>query len=610
MQAPRTLFTILQALFFSGLALGAFVPSTQGAETIQPLAGGTPLFPKPVESVLKFYDQDHYGAFQPMSVEGMNFKQAVELETKVVPPHEWNLRLSALIPSEIHAGDKLWLMVWIRGVDPKAENPTGTVQFVVERSFDPYDKLLLRTLTAGKEWKAVAIPFESEKNYAVNGTQFCIQSGYKPQTIQIGGIALLNYGAGKKLVDLPRTPVHYDGMEPDAPWRKAAEERIEHYRKAELTINVKDPSGRPLKDAKVILHQTRHGFGFGSCVVTSSILGKGPDFDRYRDIVEHNFTKVVFENDLKWPEWNNLERRKDTLAAIQWLRSRNIDVRGHNLVWPSWQFLPKELQTYRDMPESLRLRVSNHILDEAGATKGLISDWDVINEPYSNHDLQDLFGPGVMVEWFKLARQADPQAKLFLNDYAGFMALGIETAHKRNFEKNIRYLIDSGAPIGGIGIQSHFNYDLTPPEAIIKELDRWAVFGLDIEITEFDIDIDDEELQARYTRDFMTAIFSHPSVSALLTWGFWERQHWEPKAALYRKDWSLKPNGQVWNDLILKEWHTEFTGQTDAQGSVNTRAFIGDYELTVEYLGKTKSWALRLPRDGAAFDAALEAQMP
>lgn len=62
---------------------------------------------------------------------------------------------------------------------------------------------------------------------------------------------------------------------------------------------------------------------------------------------------------------------------------------------------------------------------------------------------------------------------------------------------------------------------------------------------------DDERLQADYLRDVMTMAFSHPAMQAIVMWGFWEGRHWKPDAALYRKDWSTKPAGKVWEELVL-----------------------------------------------------------
>ena len=95
------------------------------------------------------------------------------------------------------------------------------------------------------------------------------------------------------------------------------------------------------------------------------------------------------------------------------------------------------------------------------------------------------------------------------------------------------------------------------------------------------MDTADEDLQKRYMRDFMTAAFSHPAVNEIIQWGFWEGKHWLPNAALYRKDWTIKPNGQAWLDLVKRDWWTNADGATGADGSYRTRGFYGDYEITV-----------------------------
>jgi len=68
-----------------------------------------------------------------------------------------------------------------------------------------------------------------------------------------------------------------------------------------------------------------------------------------------------------------------------------------------------------------------------------------------------------------------------------------------------------------------------------------------------DIDTHDEPRQADFTREFLTTVFSHPSVVAVLTWGFWEKSHWRPQSAYYRSDGSMPPAGQAWHDLVTKK---------------------------------------------------------
>jgi len=122
---------------------------------------------------------------------------------------------------------------------------------------------------------------------------------------------------------------------------------------------------------------------------------------------------------------------------------------------------------------------------------------------------------------------------------------------------------------------------VTPPATLLTALDRFAALGLPIQITEFDVDTTDEALQADYLRDFLTAAFSHPAIESILMWGFWEGRHWRPDAALWRRDWSLKPNGEAWIDLVTQQWWTNTSGQTDAGGTFRVRAFRGEHDVRV-----------------------------
>ena len=129
-------------------------------------------------------------------------------------------------------------------------------------------------------------------------------------------------------------------------------------------------------------------------------------------------------------------------------------------------------------------------------------------------------------------------------------------------------MLAAGAPIDGIGLQSHFDSNLTPPSRVLELLDQFAAFGKDLQVTEFDVAVADEQVQADYTRDFLTVCFSHPAMKGFMIWGFWEGAHWRPSAAMLRRDWSTKPNYDAWNDLIYRQWWTDMRGVTAARRHV------------------------------------------
>jgi hypothetical protein len=237
--------------------------------------------------------------------------------------------------------------------------------------------------------------------------------GYQPQTIEVAGISLGNYKRSVALKDLPHTTARYAGWEETAPWRKAAAERIETLRKGELHIEVVDANGRPVPDAQVSVRMRRHEFAFGTAVQASRLAAPaGPDDERYRQTVEQYFNKVVFENDLKWYRWGTnsvagREHRRQTLAAIDWLRARQIAIRGHVMVWPSWENTPEFLRPLGAEPAKLRETIDHHIADQTATLKGRLDEWDVVNESYANNDILKILGRGEMPRWFQLAHQGD-----------------------------------------------------------------------------------------------------------------------------------------------------------------------------------------------------------
>jgi hypothetical protein len=109
----------------------------------------------------------------------------------------------------------------------------------------------------------------------------------------------------------------------------------------------------------------------------------------------------------------------------------------------------------------------------------------------------------------------------------------------------------------------------------------------------------DEDLQADYTRDFVIALYSHPSVTGFTKWGFYQGRHWKPDAAMYRSDWSEKLSAKVWRDLVRGAWLTRVESKTDADGKLSTRGHLGDYEFTVTVGDKTIKQMRTLNQTGA-----------
>ena len=596
----RTLLflTCLLPLFAAADAFGQ-------AETAR-LPDGVSVLPDDSAAAFRLFAKPEDATRQMVDVDGRKFAKALRIAVLKQPEHPWNLQLNATSTAAVEKGDVLLASFFIRCVEPASGAAEGHAAFVFETAGPPYDKSAEFLATADKTWRQVFVPFTARQAYAAGKANINFQLGFAAQTLEIGGITVVNYGKKVKMSDLPTAK--YDGWQPDAPWRKAAAERIDNIRKAYLAVTVTDAKGQPVGGAEVSVKLTRHAFCFGSAVSARAVMDKTDNGQKYRDFVQTHFNKVVFENDLKWASWGweNEANRKQMFQALDWLTGQGIQVRGHCLVWPGWRNMPKDAETLKGKPAELRKRIADHVTDEVSAMKGKLVEWDVINEPYSEHDVMDVLGNEVMAEWFKLARAADPKVELFINDYSILARGGLDRAHQDHYEKTIRFLIDAGAPVDGVGMQGHFDSQLTPPARMLAILDRFAKLGKSIEVTEFDVNIDNERLQADFTRDFLITLFSHPSVRGILMWGFWEGQHWKPAAAMVHKDWTLKPNGQAWLDLVHKQWQTNEQGKTDGQGQLKVRGFLGEYEVTASFQGRTKTLKTALDKTGQQLKIALE----
>ena len=546
-----------------------------------PLPPGVSLLPDRPMETMRFGGQRDFAKFGRLNVTNQSFAEAVRVETTRQPAHPYQVQVLFPTSRTVARGDVLLLRFHARAATPP-ETGKAMLTAAFQQAGRPWTKSLQTSLSVGKDWQQVDLPFRAGQSLDRGKAQLSFQFGYNPQIVEIGGIQLLSYGRNMDIARLPRTRLRYDGQAADAPWRAAAQQRIEKHRKAKLVVTVLNADGKPAEGARVQVNMTRHAFGWGSAVTADLLTAETADGRKYRETVARLYNKVVFENDLKWPGWERRGRRATLLQAIRWLEEGNIEIRGHCLVWPSWRHLPRDLARLADKPSALRQRVADHVTEEVSALRGKLVEWDVINEPYSNHDLMDVLDKEAMVDWFRLAQQADANVRLFINDYAILAAGGRDKAHQDHYEQTIRYLLERKAPLGGIGLQAHFKSDLTPPARLIQILDRFGQFGLPLQVTEHDINITDEQLQADYTRDFLTAVFSHPAVNGILTWGFWEGRHWRPGAAYFRRDWSLTPAGQAWIDLVHKKWWTRESGVTDAAGQLTVRGFLGQYDVKAE----------------------------
>ncbi len=212
-------------------------------------------------------------------------------------------------------------------------------------------------------------------------------------------------------------------------------------------------------------------------------------------LLREHFNAVTPENCMKPQLLQPQEGRFDFAAAdalVALAYTNGLTVNGHTLIWhqqcPAWFFMDGTAAASR---EKVLARMRTHISTVVGHFAGKLESWDVVNEALDDGDqfLRDSdwlrsIGPDFITEAFMAAHQADPQARLYYNDYH------IELPHKRaKALRLIRELKERQVPLHGIGIQGHWQLDRIPFKELEEAIIVFHAQGLQVMITELDIDV-------------------------------------------------------------------------------------------------------------------------
>lgn len=505
----------------------------------------------------------------------------------------------------IAAGDVLLVRMYVRALKARQESGEAEVAITFQDDRAPFERSLVSQFSFGLDWTAIEIPFTAIKSMSGGESELVLGFGGLEQTVELTGVEVLNFQSRAEVSSLPSTRFTYRGREEGAAWRQAAQARIEEIRTAPLVIRVVRSDGRPAPGVTVEAVLTQPDFLWGAAVGVRHLRDPSEDGERYRREVLALFDTVTIDNALKWPEWQNQANRPETLAALDWLNEQGLRVRGHNLIWPAWKFAPRSIRDNPDRATELRSQTDVRVSQAVAEVGDRVMGWDVVNEPmHENEFFAHIPKIESIAEWFRLARAANPEADLAINDY-GMLNRSNSPIVIAEYVSMIEELRGAGAPIDVIGVQGHVGQQPRPPESVLSDLDLFRPLNLPVQVTEFDINSKDEALQADYYRDFLIAIYSHPVVNGFVQWGFWEQAHWKPDAALFRSDWSERPALAVWRDLVLNRWRTKVSAETDADGRLEARGHLGRYRVTLTSNGRQTTQDIALTRAGASVDLTL-----
>jgi endo-1,4-beta-xylanase len=275
---------------------------------------------------------------------------------------------------------------------------------------------------------------------------------------------------------------------------------------------------------------------------------------RYSDTVAREFNYLTAEYEMKWGAIEATRGASTFFAGddiVSFARGRGMEVKGHALLWH--QSLPGWVSGLS--PSDLRAAVATHIREVAGHFRGRVHAWDVVNEAVADDGtgLRDTvfrqkLGDGYIAEAFRLAREADPGALLFYNDYNGE---GAGAKSDRIYDL-VRRLLSEGVPIDGIGLQMHVSANNRPSDGnIAANMRRLASLGLIVHISEMDVKVNnvpgttEQKLDAQKTayKSIVSVCLAEPRCEAVTFWGVSDAHTWisGDSPLLFDRQYAAKP---------------------------------------------------------------------
>ena len=275
---------------------------------------------------------------------------------------------------------------------------------------------------------------------------------------------------------------------------------------------------------------------FGKLVgaaVQSGLLADG----RYAGVLGRHFSYLTAEYEMKW---DAIERVRGSNnfgagdAIVAYGQATGMQIKGHTLIWhgsvPAWVGALSVAD--------LRVAFENHIRSVAEHYHGRVLAWDVVNEAIAddgsglrNTVFRQKLGDEYIAEAFRLARQADPQALLFYNDYGGE---GLSQKSDRIYDL-VQRLRAQGVPVDGVGLQMHITA-ANPPSAsdVAGNMRRLAALGLSVNISEMDVRIREVagtvqarlDVQKSVYHSIVAVCVAEPRCDAVTFWGFTDAHSW------------------------------------------------------------------------------------
>jgi endo-1,4-beta-xylanase len=289
---------------------------------------------------------------------------------------------------------------------------------------------------------------------------------------------------------------------------------------------------------------------FGTEVAAEALMKDA----QYRQAVLTEADIIVAGYEMKWGQTEAKRgvhnySKGDYIARFA--EQNHLVMRGHTAIWH--QNIPPWLEGALSEPNGCGL-LSTRVNNIVSHYKSRIAEWDVLNEVIEPGDgrpdglRDDLFmkacGRDYILDIFRAARDADPSAKRFYNDYGFEYDTDAEDLRRENVLKLLSNL-RSERLVDGLGIQSHLKagnrFNQSKFRAFLADV---AGLGVEIVATEFDVNdsrlpkefVERDQGIADHARIYLDTLLDERAVSGLVVWGVSSRYSFLNSGQMKRAD--------------------------------------------------------------------------
>ncbi|MDT0647976.1 endo-1,4-beta-xylanase [Zunongwangia sp. F260] len=312
-------------------------------------------------------------------------------------------------------------------------------------------------------------------------------------------------------------------------------------------------------------------FPIGNIVSANRLASTSATNQKFKEVLSQEFNSITAENDMKMA---NIFRGpgdydfSDGDAIVAYAKENGFRVHGHTLVWhqsiPSWlQNFEGTDEEFENLIEDYVKATVSHFAQEKMSFNGeevpVVASWDVVNEVWDGSSLRNsLFrqrmGDDYTAKLFTWARDADPDVRLFYNDYN----IAGEPSKRNAILNMVNNFKSNNVPIDGIGMQMHLNHNW-PVDDLSTAIQDVAATGLLVHVSELDVKVNYDDQISQLTEEraqaqeeqYQRAAYNYTQLVpadqqyGITIWGFRDQDSWlyeggSDWALLYDEDFNTK----------------------------------------------------------------------